>query len=329
MKHFIRVFSIILLGAMLFTGCGSETLPTEKDRISVVCTTFPQYDWVKNLLGAETDAFEVSLLVKNSSDIHNYQPSAQDMIAIKEADLFVYVGGESDAWVADLIASDAQIEDKSVSLVGAIGDKALVEEIVEGMQHDHEHSHEEGDHDHEEEGMDEHVWLSLENAEILCRYLADRLTLLSPEYAEQIAENTSAYIEELHALDIAYRKVAEMSAHTPLIFGDRFPFRYLTEDYELEYYAAFAGCNAEVEASFDTIITLAGKVAAYEVPCILVIDGSDKSLAKSILEAAGESNKKILTLDSMQSVSMDDINAGASYLGIMRANLEILREALK
>ena len=129
-------------------------------------------------------------------------------------------------------------------------------------------------------------------------------------------------------MGVEYQNMVDESAHNALIFGDRFPFRYLTEDYDLEYYAAFAGCNAEVEAGFDTIIGLAGKVEELKVPCVLVIDGSDKSLAEAILQAAGNSDKEILTLDSMQSVSWEDILQGANYLDIMRANLEVLRKAL-
>lgn len=325
------MFGTFVLGAALFSGCGSGATPIEEgaDKVSVVCTTFPQYDWVRNLLGDAAEEFEVSLLVKNSADIHNYQPSAQDMIAMKEADLFLYVGGESDAWVEDIMKADDTLSDKSVSLVAALGDKSLVEEIVEGMDHDHEHGHgHEKDHEHADEVLDEHVWLSLENAEILCQYISGRLQELAPDEAVVIAENTATYVKELHELGVEYQEVVDESAHNALIFGDRFPFRYLTEDYDLEYYAAFAGCNAEVEAGFDTIIGLAGKVDELKVPCVLVIDGSDKSLAEAILQAAGKSDKEILTLDSMQSVSWEDILGGANYLDIMRANLEVLRKAL-
>ena len=331
MKKFIYMFGTFVLGAALYSGCGFQTTPIEKgaDKVSVVCTTFPQYDWVMNLLGDAAEEFEVSLLVKNSADIHNYQPSAQDMIAMKEADLFLYVGGESDAWVEDIMKADGTLSDKSVSLVAALGDKSLVEEIVEGMEHDHEHGHgHEKDHEHADEVLDEHVWLSLENAEILCQYISGRLQELAPDEAVVIAENTATYVKELHELGVEYQEVVDESAHNVLIFGDRFPFRYLTEDYDLEYYAAFAGCNAEVEAGFDTIIGLAGKVDELKVPCVLVIDGSDKSLAEAILQAAGDKDKEILTLDSMQSVSWEDILRGANYLDIMRANLEVLRKAL-
>lgn len=325
------MFGTFVLGAALFSGCGFQTTPIEKgaDKVSVVCTTFPQYDWVMNLLGDAAEEFEVSLLVKNSADIHNYQPSAQDMIAMKEADLFLYVGGESDAWVEDIMKADGTLSDKSVSLVAALGDKSLVEEIVEGMEHDHEHGHgHEKDHEHADEVLDEHVWLSLENAEILCQYISGRLQELAPDEAVVIAENTATYVKELHELGVEYQEVVDESAHNALIFGDRFPFRYLTEDYDLEYYAAFAGCNAEVEAGFDTIIGLAGKVDELKVPCVLVIDGSDKSLAEAILQAAGDKDKEILTLDSMQSVSWEDILRGANYLDIMKANLEVLCKAL-
>ena len=335
MKKFIYMFGTFVLGAALFSGCGSQTTPIEEgaDKVSVVCTTFPQYDWVRNLLGDAAEEFEVSLLVKNSADIHNYQPSAQDMIAMKKADLFLYVGGESDAWVEDLMKADGTLSDKSVSLVTALGDEALVEEIMEGMEHDHEHEdgfgHESGEeHVYDSETLDEHVWLSLENAEILCQYISGRLQELAPDEAEVIAANTTEYVEVLHELGVEYQNMVDESAHNALIFGDRFPFRYLTEDYDLEYYAAFAGCNAEVEAGFDTIIGLAGKVEELKVPCVLVIDGSDKSLAEAILQAAGNSDKEILTLDSMQSVSWEDILQGANYLDIMRANLEVLRKAL-
>ncbi len=350
-KKFISFWVAFVLGAACLAGCGTDKAPDNQedgaDRLSIVCTTFPQYDWVTELIGEAAEAFDVTLLVKNSADIHNYQPSAQDMISMKEADLFIYVGGESDAWVEDLMNADPSLIDRSVSLVAALGDEALVEELLEGMQHDHAHDHGHGADqaggtqgvigsrvgaddidDEDEELLDEHVWLSLENAEILCQHISDELCRLAPDYAEVIQDNTIAYTGALHALHEEYFTMVEASAENALIFGDRFPFRYLADDYDLECYAAFAGCNAEVEASFDTIITLADKVDAFNVPCILVIDGSDKRLAETILNTAKTGNQEILVLDSMQSVSWEDITQGADYLDIMKANLEVLRKAL-
>ena len=337
-KKFISSFVAFVLGAACLTGCGTGKAPDNQedgaDKISIVCTTFPQYDWVMELIGEAGEAFDVTLLVKNSADIHNYQPSAQDMISMKEADLFVYVGGESDVWVEDLMKSDPKLSDKSVSLVATLGDEALVEELLEGMQHDHEHEHEsdaddeQGVHGAEADVLDEHVWLSLEKAELLCQHISSKLCRLAPDYEAVIRNNTIAYTGALHELHEAYQTMVEESAGNALIFGDRFPFRYLAEDYDLECYAAFAGCNAEVEAGFDTIITLANKVDELKVPCILVIDGSDKSLAETILSTAKTGGQEILVLDSMQSVSWEDIVQGVNYLDIMRENLEVLRKAL-
>jgi len=334
-KKFICILVTLLLCAAAFTGCGAKETPGKQEKVDkyqIVCTTFPQYDWIMHMLGDAAEQFEVSLLVKNSADIHNYQPSTQDMISMKEADLFVYVGGESDAWATDLMLADTALTDRSVSLVAALGDEVLVEEILEGMEHHHEHGahdHAAGESDAEaSETLDEHVWLSLENAEILCQYISERLCEIAPDYESVIRDNTIAYISKLHDLDAEYRAVVEAGAHNALIFGDRFPFRYMAEDYDLECFAAFEGCNAEVEASFDTIITLADKVNELEVPCILVIDGSDRKLAETILSTAESEGTEILVLDSMQSVSWEDIKQGANYLDIMKSNLEVLRKAL-
>lgn len=334
MKKILRSIGIFLTGAVVLTGCStgnvSEKQLTDEEKISIVCTTFPQYDWLKNILGDAEDTFELDLLVKNSADVHNYQPSAKDMIEIKEADLFVYVGGESDTWAADLMESDASLKERSVSLVETLGNEALIEEIVEGMTHEHFHTEEDGhiQNDEVHETVDEHVWLSLNNAEVLCQYLSDRICELVPEDAEQIQTNTEAYTEALHVLNDEYRDMVNASSKNTLIFGDRFPFRYLTEDYDLEYYAAFAGCNAEAEASFDTIVFLADKIKESDIPYIMVIDGSDQKLARTILETAQRTDTEILVLNSMQSVSWEDIEQGSSYLDIMQDNMEILRKAL-
>lgn len=340
MKKFISMFSVFVLSAVALIGCGSGQAPATEEgsagKVSVVCTTFPQYDWVMNLLGEVSEQVEVTLLVKNNADIHNYQPSAQDMISMKEADLFIYVGGESDAWVSDLMKSDSSLAEKSVSLSEVL----LAKDMLECADHDHEeHDHEESDdHAHASEGhvhnddhtheYDEHVWLSLENAEVLCEYISGSLCELMPESAAEIQSSTAAYIGELQSLDAEYQSMVQNSAQHPLIFGDRFPFCYLASDYELEYYAAYTGCNAEVEVGFDTIIALAGKVDELENSYIIVIDGSDKSIAETILKSAKREKVEILEMDSMQSVSWEDVQNGASYLDIMRANLEVLKKAL-
>lgn len=320
MKKFMYMLYALLLSIAVFCGCASEKVPNTKEesagKVRIVCTTFPQYDWVMHLLGESSGQVDVTLLVKNNADIHNYQPSAQDMIFMKEADLFIYVGGESDAWVSDLMKADSSLAEKSVSLSEVL----LEEDMLECADHEHE-----DEHDHE---YDEHVWLSLKNAEVLCEYISGSLCELMPESAAEIQSSTAAYIDNLQALDTEYQSAVQDSAQQTLIFGDRFPFCYLAEDYDLEYYAAYTGCNAEVEVGFDTIIELADWVDQLESDYVMVIDGSDRSIAKTVLESAKRKDVEILELDSMQSVSWEDVQNGASYLDIMRANLEVLKKAL-
>lgn len=336
MKKFIGILCTLLLGMAVFCGCASPQVQNTKEesagKVRVVCTTFPQYDWVRNLLGEASEHVEIILLVKNNADIHNYQPSAQDMIFMKEADLFLYVGGESDAWVSDLMAADSSLAEKSVSLSDVLLEKDMLEcADHDHGDHDHTHDHEDDEHIHTDDHIheyDEHIWLSLENAEVLCEYISDRLCRLMPNSASVIQGSTTAYISELQDLDAEYQSAVQSSAGQPLIFGDRFPFCYLAADYDLEYYAAYTGCNAEVEVGFDTIISLAGKVDELKSDHVLVIDGSDRSIAKTVLASAKHQYVEILEMDSMQSVSWEDVQNGASYLGIMKANLEVLREAL-
>lgn len=327
MKKIIKSIVALCLGTALLAGCGTQNIASsqkEDGKVNIVCTTFPQYDWVKNLLGEHIEQTELTLLVKNSADVHNYQPSAQDMIQMKEADLFIYIGGESDTWVADVMKADASLEQNALNLSDILQQKDCLLEA----DHEHDHTHEEAHHHEEGESYDEHIWLSLENAEILCEAISESLCEILPEYEADIQSAAGTYIKQLQDLDDRYVQMIQDSAKKPLIFGDRFPFCYLAADYDLEYYAAYTGCNAEVEVGFDTIIALAEKVDALESSYVMVIDGSDRSIAKTILETATYKQTAILELNSMQSVSMQDIQSGISYLNIMEENLEVLKEAL-
>ncbi len=182
------------------------------------------------------------------------------------------------------------------------------------------------DNEHED---DEHIWLSLKNAEIICRALSQELSVIAPEHAETYAANTEAYCEKLAVLDQKYKSAVDEAPVDTLLFADRFPFRYLTDDYGIEYYAAFSGCSAESEASFETVIFLAGKLDELKLSAVLTIEGSDRKLAQTIINASSAHNAKILTINSMQSITSKDVKNGSSYLSIMESNLEVLKEALQ
>ena len=276
----------------------------------------------------------LTLLIDGGVDLHSYQPSAKDMAKISSADMFVYVGGSSDAWVLDAVRETANKNMKKVNMMELLGDRAKEEEVVEGMQSDeHGHSHtgdddsEHSDASDEDTEYDEHIWLSLKNAKVLTQQLANVIKELDSENADEYQSNADAYIKQLSDLDKEYETVISSSRLDTVVFGDRFPFRYLVDDYNLDYYAAFAGCSAETEASFKTVTFLAGKVDEIGTKVILAIDGSDEKIANTIKDNTKDKNQEILVLDSMQSVKTtesDDYN----YINVMVKNLTVLKQAL-
>ena len=505
MKKMIPLFLVLTMAVGLLAGCGkknaAEKGESDSNKLSVVTTIFPEYDWVKEILGDKAGSTDLTMLLSSGVDLHSYQPTADDIVKISDCDLFIYVGGESDKWVDDALKEATNKDMKVIDLLEVLGDSVKTEETVEGMQeteHAHDHSKEvstfedhevqdrslsdwagswqsaypfaldgtlddafaamaeegemtadeyktyyqkgyktditnigiEGDHiaftyedgkkvgsdykyigyyiqnwstgtkaamyrfeavdrtsgapiyiefndhmiesaapehfhirmsnesfdaivdpekswptffpadmtgedlcehmeghDHEEEA-DEHVWLSLKNAKTLVRAISDALQELDPDNKDTYAANTSAYIEKLSALDGAYQSAVDGAARKTVLFGDRFPFRYLVDDYGLRYYAAFAGCSAESEASFETVSFLAKKVDELGLPCVLTIEGKNHKLAETIVQSTTKKNQKVLTMDSMQSMTSEDAANGATYLSVMEQNLSVLKEAL-
>ena len=322
MKKCISVLVSLMLLTCLLCGAGAAE---EAKTIRVVTTIFPIYDWVREVTGADAEGVDVTLLLDSGVDLHSYQPTAQDILAISSADLFIYVGGESDEWVEDVIASAMNPDLKAVSLLDALGDDVKAEETVEGMEPEHE---EEGEGEEEEEEPDEHVWLSLRNAEKLTAAIAAALAEADPARADLYAANAAAYTEKLDALDAQYTETVENAGFSTLLFGDRFPFRYLADDYSLTYFAAFSGCSAESEASFATIVFLAQKVDELGLPAVMTIEYPKTKIADTIVQNTAEKNQKILTLDSMQGTTQQDIQNGTTYLSVMASNLDVLKEAL-
>ncbi len=317
----------------------STALPAgmaEEKPLKIVTTIFPIYDWVRQIIG-EQDA-DVTMLIDSGVDLHNFQPTAQDILTIAQCDLFIFVGGESDEWTEDVLKTAKNESMTVISLLDALGDDVKEEEIVEGMEHEHDHDkdedHDEHDHDKDEDHeeheheADEHVWLSLRNAEKLVKVIAETLAEIDAEKAEPYRANAESYIEKLQALDAQYAETVNAAAFQTLLFGDRFPFRYLADDYGLTYYAAFAGCSAETEASFQTILFLAQKVDELGLPAVLTIENPKTRIAETVVNATQKKNQKILSLNSMQGVTAQEVKDGAAYLSLMESNLIVLRDAL-
>ncbi|MBQ8063118.1 MAG: zinc ABC transporter substrate-binding protein [Clostridia bacterium] len=329
MKHSFRT----LLGALLslclmvgvLAGCNTKTTTPDDGKLHVVTTIFPAYDWARAVLGDKAADTDLAMLLDNGVDLHSFQPTAADIAKIASCDVFVYVGGESDAWVEDALKEATNKNMQVVNLLEVMGDKAKTEEVKEGMMHEEEEA-EEGEE--EEEELDEHVWLSLQTASFLTDALCDAISAADEENAETYRANTAAYQKELAALDGEYKGVIDTAKRKTLLFGDRFPFRYLVDDYGLDYFAAFVGCSAETEASFETIKFLADKVDELGLTNVLTIDGSDSKIAETILKTATTPGGAIRTLDSLQSTTSQDAADGKSYLSAMQSNLEILKVVL-
>ena len=321
-----KIFAIILsvfLILPVFSGCNNKDTSGSNKKLSVVCTIFPQYDWVKQILGDKASGVDMTLLLDNGIDLHNYQPTADDIIKISECDLFIYVGGESDKWVDDVLKSAKNKNMQVINLMDVLKNSVKEEEVKEGMEAEEEE-------DSKEEGpeYDEHVWLSLKNAKTICGAISDSLGKIDKSNADTYKQNSNSYIEKLNNLDTEYQNTVDGAKRKTVLFGDRFPFRYLVDDYKLDYYAAFVGCSAETEASFKTIVFLANKIDELSLPAILTIEGSDKSIANSIISNTKNKNQKILVINSIQSVTSEDVQNGMTYLSIMKDNLGVLKEAL-
>lgn len=324
MKILSGKFTAAVMAAVLscsFTGCSQGELSSDPEKIEVICTTFSEYDWTREIVGNNKNV-EVTYLLDNGVDLHNYQPSAEDIMKISDCDMFVYVGGESDKWVDDALKESRNKDMQVVKLLDVLGDYAKEEEIKEGMEAEEEEGEDEGPE------YDEHVWLSVRNAGICCEAICDSLCKLDSAGAEGYKENLEAYNADLDALDFDFMDMAAKASVKTIVFGDRFPFRYLVDDYGIDYYAAFVGCSAETEASFETIVGLSNKIDELGIDTVFIIENSDPSIAQAVIDNSADKNRNIETLNSIQSVTADMVSSGVTYISIMRQNLETLRKVL-
>lgn len=324
------------------------------NKISIVCTTFPQYDWVKNILGEEAERFYVTLLLDNGVDMHSYQPAVKDIATAGSSDLFIYVGGESDTWVEDALKEAKNKDLKAINLMETLDNFIKEEEVVEGMQEERKslgHSHEKSSKEKQEQTQkeshensqeingqkeaadeepeyDEHIWLSIRNAEIMVKNIEKAIEQLDSDNAKVYQNNAENYIKKLDTIDKQYANTIQNAKYKAILFGDRFPFRYMADDYDLKYYAAFAGCSAETMAGFETVTFLAKKADELRLPVILTIENSDGRIAEAVKSNTTKKNQKILAMNSLQSVTKEQIADGITYLQVMQENLSVLSEAL-
>lgn len=324
MKRLICILLTLLLVLPILAGCAQQV---NCGKIKIVCTVFPQYDWIRSILG-NSEEIELSLIVQNGADPHSYQPTAADIMSISNCDMIVTLGGDSEQWVDEALqrAQGSDIKKIELSAIKGMTLHNVSSSSHSHEEHEHEHEHE---HGHGHSAFDEHLWLSVKNAMTATAALTDEICRLDEKNADTYKKNAEQYISSLAELDAEYEKavsgIPEESRF--MLFADRFPFVYLLSDYGIEYQAAFDGCTTDVDADFDTVIKLINEADTHGVSYIAVTESSDGALAQTVATST-KKDIEIITLNSLQRVNEKDIKNGASYLGAMRENLAALKIAL-
>lgn len=313
-KRTTAVVLCMFAAILMLCSCGGEDSFTD-GKINIVCTVFPQYDMLRNIIKG-SDSINPVLLLDKPTDPHSYQPVASDVITLGFCDAVIYTGGDSDVWVEDILNASENTATVKCSLMKELGEPELY-----CISHEHSHSEEE----HHGHSHDEHIWLSPKKAIKLCDIITRLIISLDVENKALYEENARVYKEELTELDREYEKVISERKRDTLLFADRFPFLYLTEDYSLSYAAAYTGCSAESEVSAATVIDLISAVDTLSLPVILITETGTDELAITVKENSAEKNQEILVINSVQSVKDPE---NASYIKIMKDNLIVLGKAL-
>lgn len=328
MKRMIVVVVSLLILALGVTGCAQNTAAKNSDnsgQISIVTTIFPVYDFARAIAGDQT---ELTMLVKPAAEVHSYDPSPADIIKIQDADVFIYIGGENDAWVSTILESMDTSDKKIIRLMDAV--KPVAEETVEGMEAEQEtvaaeNTQKETAPAEAEIEYDEHIWTAPKNAILMVNEIAAALAEIDAQNADTYTKNAADYTAQIQAVDDEITAIVAASPNKLLVFGDRFPFRYFVDEFGLEYKAAFPGCSTDTEASAGTLAYLMNTIKENNIKYVYYIELSNQNIAKAISEQTGA---QLLLLHSAHNVTKDDFEAGATYVSIMQQNVENLRKGL-
>ncbi len=321
-----KLLIILLCTALVLCGCTDKNITDVADdgKLDIIATIFPPYDFVRSIGG---DKVNLTMLIPPGTESHTYEPSPGDIISIEQCDIFIYAGGTGDVWVENIIDS-IHSDTVFISLMDIVS--PLTEQYTDGMQaapHEHRTHNKNCDHNHEEimPEYDEHVWTSPINADIICRHLTDTMCSIDPENSEYYNHNYSSYSQSLKKLDSNVRYTLDTAKRNTIIFADRFPIRYFTEEYGIEYFAAFPGCAAEVEPAPATLMFLIDKVQSDNIPAVFYRELSNRKVAQIVSEDTGA---KMLQFHSCHSVTNDEFESGVTYLKLMEQNIDNLKEAL-
>ena len=315
----LLIFVALVFSIVSLTGCNKNK--DNENKLTIVTTNFPSYDFARAVVKDNKDV-ELKMLLKPGAESHDFEPTPQDIIDIKNSDLFIYTGGESDEWISDILDDIDTDKTKVIKMMDLVDVKE--EEIVEGME-DEEHEEEEEHHDEEEVEYDEHVWTSPVNAIKIVNALRDEVVSIDNDNKKVYEDSAKEYTDKLEKIDNEFKDIVKNAKRKEIIFGDRFPLRYFVDEYNLKYYAAFPGCSAQTEASAKTISYLVDKVKEDKIPVVFHIELSNGKIAEAISKETGA---KVLEFNTAHNISQKDFDAGVTYVDIMEENTKVLKEAL-
>ena len=318
MKRFLSILMAMSIFCLMLSGCNIGETKANSDKLSIVTTIFPSYDFAKQIAGDKAD---VQLLLKAGEESHAYEPSVNDILAIKNSDIFICVGSMSEVWVDKVLDSIDTSKTKVIQLMDN------VELLVDGEEdHDHDHDHEdEEEHDHDHSEYDEHIWTSPINAITIAGVINNALVEIDKENESFYNENHNSYVDKLEDLDVKFRDIVEGAKRNTIVFGDKYPLRYFSKEYGLEYMAAFTSCSTETEPGPQTLANLINEVKEEDIPVVFYLEFSSQKVADTICEATGA---KKMQYHSCHNVSSEDFNNGITYIQLMEGNAESLKEAL-
>lgn len=296
-----KIISILLCALLIITTLGACASPAQDSgKIKIVTTVFPVYDFARAVAG---DKAEISMLIQPGSDIHSFEPTARDIAEIQNSDLFLYIGGESDAWVEKILSAT---DISRVTVIKMVDSVTLIKD--------------------EHHGFDEHIWMSPDNAAKMLEQIKTAISGIDAENTDYYAASAAAYTDKINSVEAAIHQVIAESDKKTIVVADRFPFIYFTEYYGLKYEAAFGGCEHDTDAPLNTVTSLIDTVKRENLTAVYRVELSNLSVANTVAAATGA---KILELHSAQNISAEDFAAGVTYVDIMQKNTEALREGLK
>ena len=301
---------IFLICAVLLCGCGAPK--ADNGKLRVVATIFPLYDFARAIGG---EKINLKLLIDPGTEVHSYDPAPSDIRAIYGADLFCYIGGESDEWVNSLLG-DINVD----TFKGLDKVQTLEEQHIGESERGHSHGHSEENRNHE---TDEHIWTSPENALILINSLTNVFCELDGENAAYYRKNAESYCREIRELQGEMRRLVAETPEPFILVADRFPFLYFAVEFGISYEAAFGGCAISADISMKTMKRLIDTVNEKAVSAAYFTEMSGKTVANALSEETGTA---LLELQSGHNVTLKEFNAGITYADILRQNIIALQK---